>query len=244
MKIELIVFDMAGTTVQDEHEVEACFAQAAHETGLNVTADRILELQGYSKIEVIKMLWAEANPLAESESLTEKVNYTYQKFCEILENHYLTHGAKPTEGCLEIFQFLKANNIKIALTTGFYRKVTNIILQKLGWLHGLDSNYMGNNESIIDISIASDEVSLGRPKPDMILRALELLKIEDKSKVIVIGDTPSDIMAGDAANVGYVVAITIGTHTAAQLSPYFPQIMVHSLADFETYIKRIISQNH
>lgn len=241
--IELIVFDMAGTTVQDEHEVEACFAEAAIKTGLNVTADRILELQGYSKIEVIKMLWTEANPLADSELLAQKVNTTYQKFCEILEHHYLTHGAKPTEGCMELFQYLKANNIKIALTTGFYRKVTNIILQKLGWLKGLDANYIGKNESIINISIASDEVSHGRPKPDMILKAMEMLKIEDKNKVVVIGDTPSDIMAGDAANVGNVVAITNGTHSAAQLSPYFPQIMVHSLADFEMYIKRIISQD-
>ena len=50
--IELAVFDMAGTTVQDHHEVEACFAKAAMATGLTVHKERILALQGYSKIEV------------------------------------------------------------------------------------------------------------------------------------------------------------------------------------------------
>lgn len=29
MKIELITLDMAGTTVTDQHEVEACFSEAA-----------------------------------------------------------------------------------------------------------------------------------------------------------------------------------------------------------------------
>ena len=40
---------------------------------------------------------------------------------------------EPTEGCLELFRSLKTKNIFIGLNTGFYRKVTNIILKNLGW---------------------------------------------------------------------------------------------------------------
>ena len=43
--IELVVFDMAGTTVQDRHEVEMCFLEAASHTGLSVTPERVLALQ-------------------------------------------------------------------------------------------------------------------------------------------------------------------------------------------------------
>ena len=57
--IELIVFDMAGTTVQDRHEVEMCFLEAASHTGLAVTPERVLALQGYSKIYVFELLWSE-----------------------------------------------------------------------------------------------------------------------------------------------------------------------------------------
>jgi phosphonatase-like hydrolase len=235
--IELAVFDMAGTTVQDLHEVEACFAKAAIATGLHVTQERILELQGYSKIEVFNMLWTEVNPHLSPENLKEKVDHSYKIFCEILENHYLTHGALPTDGCLELFQYLKENNIKIALTTGFYRKVTNIILEKLGWHIGLDYQAKGNSESIIDLSIASDEVAHGRPKPDMVLKAIEIFGIKNLENVLTIGDTPSDILAGDSAGVGYVFAITNGTHSAKQLEPYFPQYMVDSLFELKDFIQ-------
>lgn len=239
--IELVVFDMAGTTVQDLHEVEACFAKAALVAGLQVSSERILALQGYSKIEVFKLLWAEANPNLSAENLKEKVDHSYKIFCEILENHYLTFGAQPTEGCLELFKYLKENNIKIALTTGFYRKVTNIILKKLGWHIGLDANAIGNENSIIDLSVASDEVLHGRPKPDMVQKAIEILGVKKLDNVVTIGDTPSDILAGDAANVGYVFAITNGTHSQKQLEPYFPQYMVHNLSELKIFIEKTIN---
>ena len=54
--IELVVFDMAGTTVQDHHEVEMCFIEAATKTGLTVSPERVLALQGYSKKYVFELL--------------------------------------------------------------------------------------------------------------------------------------------------------------------------------------------
>jgi phosphonatase-like hydrolase len=241
--IEMVVFDMAGTTVTDHHEVEACFAKAAENTGLNVSADRILALQGYSKIEVFKLLWHEGYPHLAEDILKEKALNSYNAFCEILENHYISFGAKPTEYCTELFQYLKANNIKIALTTGFYRKVTNIILEKLGWDFGLDKNAKGTEKSIIDLSIASDEVKHGRPKPDMILKAMEVMNIQNPQNVITIGDTPSDILAGDAAGIGYVFAITNGTHSQKQLEQYYPQYMVSSLLELKEFIENHIQNN-
>ena len=57
--IQLVVFDMAGTTLTDHHEVESCFAQAASETGLSVSNERILAMQGLSKRYVFETLWKE-----------------------------------------------------------------------------------------------------------------------------------------------------------------------------------------
>ncbi|RYY19320.1 MAG: phosphatase, partial [Cytophagaceae bacterium] len=45
---------MAGTTVRDAHEVEACFAQAAAATGLRASAGRILAVQGQAKRAVFE----------------------------------------------------------------------------------------------------------------------------------------------------------------------------------------------
>lgn len=228
---QLVVFDMAGTTVQDQHEVESCFAQAASQTNLIVSDERILAMQGLSKRFVFETLWREQLGSVPSGELQAKVDQSYLLFTEILENHYRTQPVVPTEGCLETFEFLRKNNIKIALTTGFYRTVTDIILEKLGWLNGLGENYVGNNQTIIQASIASDEVEHGRPQPLMIQKAMRLLAVSDPKLVVNIGDTPSDLLSGQAAGVGLNLGVVNGTHSRSQLETYPHDRFLTSLSD-------------
>lgn len=232
---QLVVFDMAGTTVTDQHEVEQCFAEAAAETGLSVSAERILAMQGLSKRHVFETFWGEQlGP--DSLQLTALVDTSYQRFTEVLEAHYLTHAVTPTTGCLETFAFLHEQGIAIALTTGFYRKVTDIILQKLGWLHGLNAGYVGTSQSIIQASIASDEVPLGRPEPLMIQKAMHLLGITNPEAVVNIGDTPSDLLSGRAAGVGLNLGVTNGTHSRDQLLAHPHDQLLGSLAELRKLI--------
>lgn len=234
--IKLVVFDMAGTTVQDKKEVETCFAEACQYVGLDVTPERILALQGYSKIEVFKLLWEEKIG-QEHPEYTENVLYSYDYFRMILEEHYQRHNVFPTEGCLETFDFLRENNIKIALTTGFYRKVTNIILEKLGWLDGLGFNYVNTSgKSVIDISIASDEVPKGRPEPYMIQKAMKLMNVTDPYNVVNIGDTPSDLKSGVRAGCRLSLGVTNGTHTEKQLTILRNDGLLGSLKELKSII--------
>ncbi len=233
--IELVVFDMAGTTVTDHHEVERCFAQAAAETGLFVTAERILAMQGLAKRYVFETLWKEQ--LGDlHHDVQSQVDVSYAAFKRILENHYLTKGATPTEGCLETFAYLRERGIAIALTTGFYRIVTDIILDKLGWLAGLNDQRLGTADSLIQVSIASDEVERGRPYPQMIERAMNLLDVSNPRAVVNIGDTPSDLLSGRAAGVALNLGVTNGTHTLDQLDAYPHDYMLASLAELPALI--------
>ena len=228
--IELVVFDMAGTTVTDHHEVERCFAQAAAQTGLFVTDERILAMQGLAKRYVFETLWKEQLGDLHSD-IQSQVDVSYATFKGILENHYLTQGATPTEGCLETFAFLRERGIAIALTTGFYRVVTDIILDKLGWLAGLNKQRLGGADSLIQVSVASDEVERGRPYPFMIERAMQLLGVGNSRAVVNIGDTPSDLLSGRAAGVALNLGVTNGTHTLDQLDAYPHDYMLSSLAE-------------
>lgn len=238
LPIELVVFDMAGTTVQDRHEVEMCFLEAASHTGLSVTPERVLALQGYSKIYVFELLWSEM--IGEKHpDLKELVNNSYQVFCEILEHHYAVNNIFPTDGCIAMFEFLKQKNIKIALTTGFYRKVTNIILDKLGWFQGLDGQYLGDENTLIQVSIASDEVPKGRPEPYMIHKAMKMLGVNDSMKVINIGDTPSDLKSGIRAGCRKSLGVTNGTHTRQQLSLHRNDGLLNKVSDLKQFIKSI-----
>ncbi len=217
--IELVIFDMAGTTVTDQHEVEACFAKAAKMSGLKASDEEILAAQGLAKRFVFEMFWTQNLGEGHPEIQT-KVDESYAIFKEVLEEHYRTQPVFPTQGCLELFDYLKSQGIKIALTTGFYRVVTDIILEKLGWLEGLDENRVGSNSTIIQASIASDEVEKGRPAPLMIQKAMRLLGVTDAKRVINIGDTPSDLQSGAAAGVYLNLGVINGTHTMEQLMPH------------------------
>lgn len=237
--IKLVVLDMAGTTVQDHKEVETCFARACQATQLEVSDERILALQGYSKIHVFKLLWSER--LGDNHpELKEKANTSFRVFTEILEKHYLENPILPTEGCLETFDFLRKNQIKIALTTGFYRKVTHIILDKLGWLEGLDNHYFNASGSgIIDLSITSDEVEKGRPEPFMIFKAMKTFGIADPLQVLNIGDTPSDLQSGVRAGCKFSLGLTNGTHTSEQLKIYRNDGLLPSLAELPSFLQNI-----
>jgi len=227
---------MAGTTVKDEHEVEACFTKAALATHLHMSDEEILAVQGWSKRHVFEVFW-ERQIGQKNDAWRDHVDLSYKMFKNILETHYRNKPVIATEGCIELFAFLKEKKISVALTTGFYRTVTNIILDKLGWLQSLNKQYLGHSGTTIQASIASDEVERGRPEPDMIFRAMQLLGIKETANVINIGDTPSDIQSGKKAGCRYSFCVTNGTHTAAQLEAGGPDKAFPSLKAFTAWLK-------
>jgi len=226
--MKLAVLDMAGTTVRDEHEVEMCFKKACIVTGLDLTDEEILAVQGWSKRFVFEYFWKREIGVKHPE-FNSKVKYSYDMFRKILEAHYETNPVYPTEGALELFSYLRENNIKVALTTGFYRKVTDIILDKLDWLDKLDDNRVGKPGSLISMSIAGDEVKRGRPFPDMIYKAMDQFGIIDPKEVIKLGDTPSDMKAGKSAKCLLTIGVTNGTHTEKQMLETDHDLLISSL---------------
>jgi len=235
-KVKMVVFDMAGTTMKDENEVEKCFVEAAKSTGLVYSVEEIVSMMGWSKRLVFETLWRKNMPESDEATIQEKIDISYDKFREVLENHYLTQPVLPTEGTMELFAELKSAGIKIVTTTGFYRKVTDIILDRIGWNKGLDENYIGNSESVIDLSLSSDMVAKGRPAPDMIFRAMEIFGINDPKEVIKIGDTPSDLQAGRNASCLLSLAVTNGTHTKEQLEKYDNDGLLSSISELKDYL--------
>ena len=235
--LQLVVFDMAGTTVRDNNEVLFCFSEACRQAGLTADEKRLNALMGVSKLEVFQLLWREEmGEGTSSEIIVAKADQTFQSFCLILENYYQSHEVEPTEGALDVFHFLHEREIKIALNTGFYRKVTDIILNRLGWLAGLDAQYVGAVGSVINFSIASDEVPKGRPEPFMIRKAMSVLGVAGPEHVLKIGDTPVDLLEGRRAECAYTLAVTNGTHTRAELAPLDNDGLLGSLSELPGWL--------
>lgn len=229
-EIKLVVLDMAGTTVMDQHEVEYCFKQAAIKNELHSSDERILALQGYAKLYVFTLLWTEQLGVGDPR-ITEQAAQSYADFKTILENHYRTQSVYPTEGCLALFEALHQKGIKIALTTGFYREVADIILGRLGWVANLESS------TSIHLSVTPDEVNgEGRPSPAMIKYAMKSLGITDLEEVINVGDTPVDLLFGKNAGVRYALGVCNGTHSREQLAAHSNDGLLEKISDLLAYV--------
>lgn len=245
LPIRLVVFDMAGTTIVDQNEVLHCFTEACHKAGITAAPERLNALMGVSKLEVFQLLWREQlGPDTPVEIIAEKSRDAFQTFRTILEIYYQTHPVNPTEGALEVFKWLRDRDIKIALNTGFYRVVTNIILDKLGWLAGLDAHYIGGKDAVIQLSITSDEVPQGRPAPYMIQRAMKTFGIEDPKQVLKIGDTPVDLAEGRNAGCFASLAVVNGTHTREALEALDNDGLLNSLLELPDWIEKHVPTFH
>lgn len=231
---------MAGTTVRDENEVQQCFFEAAAQTGLVAEPNQITAMMGWSKKRVFETLWRQQ--LGNHPDYAAKVEASFAQFKQILEAHYRTAPVQPTEGCLELFAWLKSQQIKIALTTGFYREVTNIILHRLGWDVGLDRHYVGSADSTIQASITPSEIynDEGRPAPFMIQKAMYRLGVVSPRSVVNIGDTPSDVESGKNANCRYSFGITNGTHSRLQLAQHPNDGLMDSLLKLKHTLSELI----
>ena len=175
--VDLVVLDMAGTTIEDHGEVLTAFKSALEKNHIPISDDFLQKWRGASKKEVLRQC-IEGQFGKESPDNPKRIDQAYGDFRHLLEDLYAREGIRPIPGAAETFRWLRERNIRIALTTGFYRKVTDLILQQVGW-----------NTGVVDASICSDEVPQGRPAPYLIFRAMEATRTADVHRVVNVGDT-------------------------------------------------------
>ena len=220
MKIDLVVFDMAGTTVNDRDGVNDCLRESIHAAGLTVTREAVNAVMGIPKPEALRILIHDSPQAAE---LLPRVMAIHADFVQRMSRFYATDpSVYATPGAEETFRMLRQMGIKVALDTGFYRGIVEVVLQRLGWHEG----------SVIDASIASDEVPRGRPHPDMIHALMRHFDIHDPGRVAKVGDTPADLLEGTQAGCGLVVGVTQGSHTRAQLEVHPHTHLIATVAEF------------
>ncbi len=204
MKPELVVFDMAGTTVYDgEYVVAQCLCDALEAAGHPVPLPSAVALMGIPKPIAIRQLLGEQGVTLPEPRIAE----LHHDFIARMLNYYReSPDVAPIAGTEETFATLRAAGIKVALDTGFSRDIADAIIERLNWSDKIDG------------SVTSDEVENGRPYPDMIYAMMSRFGVTDTALVAKVGDTPSDLQEGHAANCGWVIGVTEGTHTAEQLS--------------------------
>jgi phosphonatase-like hydrolase len=199
--MELVVMDMAGTTVHDGGEVPAAFTAALAAHGIAVSADEIAGVRGASKREVIRRLVAQHRPDAPAGLADE----AYDGFRAALAERYRA-DVRAVEGTEDTFDWLRRRGVRIALNTGFDRTITELLLDALGWRDG-----------VVDAVVCGDEVREGRPAPYLIFRAMEVAGASSVHRVMNVGDTELDLRAGWNAGVASNVGVLSGAHGRERL---------------------------
>jgi phosphonatase-like hydrolase len=201
----LVVFDIAGTTVEDRGSVNRCFREALASAGLEADPRAIDAVMGLAKPEAIRILIEQSG---RSEEFEAKIDAIHADFvARMIAFYQHDRAVRSVSGIERVFERLRDRGALIALDTGFSREITDVILGRLGW----------NGPTPIAATVTSDEVPRGRPHPDMIRHLMARTGVSDPSDVAKVGDAPADLHEGTNAGCGWVVGVTWGTHTREQL---------------------------
>ncbi len=201
--IDLAVFDMAGTTVQDDGQVPAAFTSALAAHGIAVSAQAVRAIRGASKRQAIFDLLPPGGDRA------AHAQTVYATFREHLARRY-DAGVRAIPGAADAFAALRTRGVKVALNTGFDRDTTEMLLAALGWTRGAP-------DGVVDAVVCGDEVLQGRPAPYLIFRCMEAVGALRVDRVAVIGDTTLDLQAGNNASVRFVIGVLSGAHGREEL---------------------------
>ncbi len=224
--IQLVVFDIAGTTVSDKGDIAVAFIDSFKKHGYDVDVVEVNKVMGFRKKDAVKTLLQKFYP--DQEDPDEAIEKIHDAFLQNIISFYKTDpDLQPLPYAEETFESLHRKGIKVGLNTGFTKRITDIIISRLNW----------DKSNLIDHIVSSDEVPHGRPHPFMIRSIMNVLGVEEVGQVAKVGDTQVDVQEGRNAGCGLVVSVTTGAYTREQLERYDPDYIIDSLKELPALIQ-------
>lgn len=195
--IDAVIFDWAGTTIDYGCMAPVAAIQEAFQAaGITPTPAEIREPMGQLKRDHIKAMltmeriaaaWQERYGRPWNEDDVDTIYAVMEKKTLAILPDYTV--LKPW--VLPFVENLREKNIVVGSTTGYTDEMMAIVLEGSG-----EKGYKP------DFWITPNGVNnLGRPHPFMIYENMKALGVEDKNRVLKVGDTVADIAEGKNAGV-------------------------------------------
>lgn len=219
--IKMLVFDMAGTTINEKGIVYETLYDTMKNFGLNIKKEDISKWHGANKYEVLNNYLTNDDKVSNEikRCIKEQLHSNFDN--NLKERYFSSSNIELIDKKLpELFDNIRMKNIKISLNTGYSKEIQECIIKKL------------NMNEYIDDYISSEEVKFGRPYPNMIYRIMERNNIKSINNVIKFGDTKNDILEGMNANC-ISVGVLSGADTKETLIESKPTHILKTVMDIE-----------
>ncbi|MEY8758179.1 HAD-IA family hydrolase [Chryseobacterium tongliaoense] len=216
--IELLVLDMAGTTINEDNVVYKTLMNAVNDYGYQVSLEKVLSsCAGMEKLEAI------SNLLKEIGGKDEEAPAIFENFSDQLKEAYRNLNVQPINGVENFLLKMRSGNKKIVLNTGYTSEIAQQLLDKLGWKENVH----------YDALITADDVSESRPSPEMIHLAMKKFNILEPERVLKAGDSVIDIEEGKNAGCGLTIAVLSGAQSKTELEKSNPDYIFNTISEAE-----------
>ncbi|WP_307068910.1 HAD family hydrolase [Alkalibacillus filiformis] len=210
--MKAIIFDFDGTLADT---LPVCFYafQAVFKDFDNkeVTPDEIKAMFGPSETGIIRENLMDSNHDKAIELYYEKYSEKHQEL--VFENEKVN----------ELLLFLKREGYKLGIVTGKASRSLHISLDCL------------NMKDLFDVIITGDDVSIPKPHPEGLNKALAQLNIKN-TDAIFLGDSDADILAGKKANVHTIGVQWLPNYQALEFGVQ-PDQMLSNINEFIQALK-------
>ena len=179
--IKAIIFDMDGLMIDSERVTFECYQERLKDMNLTMDEEFYKTLLG----EPIKGIYQRFYDVYGNDFPIENV---IQDVHQLMAERFETEGVPVKKGLVELLHYLKDNNYKTIVATSSNRDRVDKILAQ------------AKITEFFDDSICGDEVTKGKPNPEVFLKSCQKLGV-NVDEAIVLEDSEAGIQASYDANI-------------------------------------------
>ena len=185
---KLFIFDLDGTLVDTAPDFKNSINYMLNELNESeVSLEEIRNWVGYGARELIRRTVVDKNIPHDEQRIEEML-----KIFLLHYTHNIDDDSVLFNNVRNVLEFLKNNEIKLAVCTNKMERLSNILLEKLNVLH------------MFDYLVGGDSLSKSKPDPFPLLNICEKLNTQISDSVM-IGDSVTDLNAGKGAGMPVVL---------------------------------------
>jgi len=184
MHLKAVLFDLDGTLVDSTRAHVEAWINAAQSLGIIVAREEVEALMGLSSLDIARSLLQGKGCIESAEHLAALKDEIFMK--EMLGEIELIDGA------LEAVSWVKDKGLLSGVVSMNPARLIIEVLRLKGLLN------------LIDVIVGSDNVERGKPAPDALLMACELLEVKP-DECIYVGDKSYDVLAARNAGMKSVI---------------------------------------